>query len=80
MLAALFRTPIADVRAQLADLLGERTVAGDRIGAQTADRRALDAAGRTIIFAFLAAHVRATIAALGRAGVTGVDAVCGLLV
>jgi len=30
---ALFRTPIANVRAQFADLLGERTITGDCIGA-----------------------------------------------
>jgi len=29
MLAALFRTPVADVRAQLANLFGKQTVAGD---------------------------------------------------
>ena len=80
MLAALFRTPVANVRAQLANLLGKRTVAGDRVGAQTADRRTLDAAGRTVIFACLAAHVRETIAALGRAVVAGGDAVLGALV
>ena len=80
MRAALFRTPIADVRAQLASLLGERTVAGDRIDAQAADRQALDAAGRTAIFAFLADHVRETVAALGRAVITGGDAVLGALV
>ncbi|MHB1590562.1 MAG: hypothetical protein ACYCTW_03385 [Sulfuricella sp.] len=43
MRVALFRTPVADVRAQLAYLLGERTVAGNRIRAQPAHRRALDA-------------------------------------
>ena len=80
MRAALFRTPLADVRAQFANLLGERTVAGDRIGAQPADRRALDAAGRTVIFAVLADHVRETVAALGRAVVAGGDAVLGALV
>ena len=80
MRAAFFRTPVADVRAQLANLLGERTVAGDRIGAQAADRRALDAAGRTGIFAFLADHLRETVAALGRAVVAGGDAVFGALV
>ena len=80
MLAALFRTPVADVRAQLADLLGERTVAGDRIGAQPANRHALDTTGRTFIFAILADHVRETVAALGRAVVAGVDAVRGILV
>ena len=80
MRAAFFRTPVADVRAQLANLLGEPTVAGDRIGAQPADRRALDAAGRTAIFAFLADHVRETVAALGRAVVAGGDAVFGALV
>ena len=33
VLGALFRAPVADVRAQLAGLLGERTVAGHRVGA-----------------------------------------------
>jgi hypothetical protein len=80
MLAALFRTPVADVRAQLANLLDERTIAGDRVGAQTADRRTLDAAGRTVIFACLAAHVRETIAALGRTVVADGDAVLPALV
>lgn len=76
MRAALFRTPVANVRAQFADLLGEPSVAGDRIGAQTADRRALDAAGRTVIFAFLADHVREAVAALSRAVVAGGETIC----
>jgi hypothetical protein len=80
MLAALFRTPVADIRSQLANLLGERAVAGDRIGAQTANRRALGTAGRTVIFACLAAHVRETNAALGRAVVASGNAVLGALV
>jgi len=80
MRVALFRAPVADVRAQLASLLGERTVAGDRIDAQPADRQALDAAGRTAIFAFLADHVRETVAALGRAVVARGDATLGALV
>lgn len=80
MCVALCRTPVADVRAQPASLLGERTVAGDRIDAQPADRRAFNAAGRTVIFAFLADHVRETVAALNRAVVTGCDAVPGALV
>ena len=80
MRVALFRTPVANVRAQLADLLGERTVAGDRIGAQTADRRALDAAGRAVILAILADHVRETVAALGRTIVAGGNAVLGVLI
>jgi len=80
MLAALFRTPVADIRAQLANLLGERTVAGDRVGAQTANRRAFDAAGRAVIFACLAGHLSETIAALGRAVVADGNAVLGALV
>src|SRR5665811_1133152 len=80
MLAALFRTPVADVRAQLAYLLGERTVAGDRVGAQPADRRALDAASGTRVGAGLADHVRETVAARGRAVVARGDAVLGALV
>ena len=80
MRVALFRAPVANVRAQLASLLDERTVAGDRIDAQPADRRALDAAGRTVIFTFLTDHLRETVAALGRAVVAGGDAVLGALV
>ena len=80
MCVALFRAPVANIRAQLAGLLGEWTVAGDCIGTQPADRRALDTAGRTVIFTFLADHVRKTVAALGRAFVTGFDAVLGVLV
>ena len=78
--AALFCAPVADVRAQLAGLLGERTIAGHRIGTQPADRRALDAASRAIIHAFLADHVGETVAAFGRAIVTGGNAVFGALV
>lgn len=80
LLATLFRTPVADICAQLANLLGKRTVAGNRIGAQSANRRTLDAAGRTVIFACLTAHMRETIAALGCAVVTGGDAVLRALV
>ena len=77
---ALNCTPVADVRAQYAGLLGERAVAGSCIGAQPTDRRALNATGRTLIFAVFADHVRETVAALGRAEVAGVDAVFGELV
>ena len=80
MRVALLGTPIADVSAQLADLLGERTVAGHCIGAQSTDRRTLDAAGRTRIVAFLADHMREAIAAFGRAVVAYVDTVFGALV
>ena len=74
---AFLRAPIADVRAQLADLLGEWAVAGDRIGAHPADSRALDAAGRTLALALLADHVGETGPTLGRAIVAGFDAVLG---
>lgn len=80
MCAALFRAPVANVRAQLADLLGERTMAGDRVCAQAANRRALDAAGRTFIFTCLAGHMRETVAAFGSTVVTGVDTGRGVLV
>ena len=80
MRVALFRTPVADVCTQLADLLGEWTVAGDRIRAQPADRGALDAAGRTIIFAVLADHVREAVAALGCTVVACIDTVHCVLV
>ena len=76
----LFGAPIADIRAQLADLLGEWTVAGDSVRAQAADRRALDAAGRAVIYAFLADHVREAVAALGSAVVAGGNTVYGVLV
>ncbi len=72
MRVTLFRTPVADVCAELAYLLGERTVARDRISAQPADRCALDAAGRAVIFALDADHVRETNAALGCAEIAGV--------
>jgi hypothetical protein len=78
--AAFLGAPVADVRAQLAELLGERTVASDRVATEPADRRALDAAGRTAIFAFLADHLCETVAALGRAVVAGGDAVLSALV
>ena len=77
---ALICTPVADVRAQYAGLLGERAVAGSCIGAQPTDRRALNATGWTRIRTLLAEHVRETVAALGRAVVTGLDAVLGTLV
>ena len=80
MRATLFGTPLADVRAQLADLLGKRAIAGDRIGAQSADCRALDTAGRTGVFAFLADHMRETVAALGGTVIAGGNAVFGVLV
>ena len=80
MRVALLGTPVADVSAQLAGLLGERTVASHCVGAQPADRRALDTAGRTGIVAFLADHVREAIAAFGSAVVAGFDTVLGTLV
>ena len=80
LLAALFCTPVANVRAQLANLLSERTIAGDCIGAQTANRRALNATSWTSIFAFFTAHVCKTIAALGRAVIAGGDAIFRTLV
>lgn len=76
----LFRAPVADLRAQLANLLRERTVAGDCIGAQAADRRALDTARGTVIMAVLTNHVCETIAAFGRAVVAGGDAVLGVFI
>ena len=80
VLGALFRAPVADVRAQLASLLGERTVAGHRIGTQPAYRGALDTARWTGILAFLADHVGETVAAFGRAVVAGGNAVLGALI
>src|ERR1019366_9118925 len=78
--AAFLRAPIADVRAQLAELLGERTVAGDRVAAEPADRGTLDTAGRTGGGARLAGHVRKAVATIGRALVARGDAVLFLLV
>ena len=80
LLAALFCTPVADVCAQFANLFGKRTVAGNRISAQAANCRAFDAAGRAGIFAFLADHVRETVAALCCTVVAGGDAVLGVLI
>ena len=80
MLATFFGTPIADVRAKFADLLGKRAVAGNCIGAQPADRRALDTAGGAGVRACLADHVVKTTAALGRAVVAGGDAIFGILI
>ncbi len=70
----------AEVRAQLAELLGERTVTGDRVAAEPADRGALDTAGGTGVGAGLAGHVRETVATFGRAVITRGDAVLGSLV
>jgi hypothetical protein len=72
---AFLRAPIANVCAQLAELLGEGTVASDRIAAQPADRRALDAARRAGALALLAGHMRKTMGALVGAIVACVDAV-----
>ena len=80
MRVTLLRTPVADIRAKFAGLLGERTVAGHCIGAQPADRRTLDAAGGTGIAAFLSDHMREAVAAFGCAVVAGVDTVLCTLV
>lgn len=80
MRTALCRAPIADVSTHRADLLREGTIAGDRVGAQPADFRALDATGRTGIFAFHACHVRETGSAFSRALVASGDAVLGTLI
>jgi hypothetical protein len=80
MCATLFGAPVANVRAQLAKLLRKRAVAGDSICAQAADRCTFDAARGASIVAFLADHVRKTVAALRGAKVAGVDAVFGVLI
>ena len=80
MRATLFCTPVADVRTQLADLLGKRAVSGDSIGAESADCGALDTTGRTVIVTLPANHVCETIAALGRAEIAGVNAVFSELI
>ena len=77
---ALNCTPVADVRAKYAGLLGERAVAGSCISAQPTDRRAFNATGWTRIRTLRADHVSETVAALGCAVVTGLDAVLGTLV
>jgi hypothetical protein len=80
MRVALFLAPVANVGAQFANLFGERTIARDRVGTQTAHRRTLDAASRAVIFAFYPDHVREAVAALGRTEVAGFDTVFGELV
>ena len=73
--AAFFRTPIANVRAQLAQLFGERTVTGNRVGAKPADRRAFDTTCGAGVGARFANHMRKTVAACGRAVIAGGDAI-----
>jgi hypothetical protein len=77
---AFLGTPVADVRAQLAELLGERTVASDCVAAEPADRRALDTACGTGIGAGLAGHMCEAVATFGRAVITRGDAILGSLV
>jgi hypothetical protein len=71
---AFLPAPITDLRAQFAQLLGERAVARDRVAAEPTNRRALDAARRTGALALLAGHMRETVPAFGRALVACVDA------
>ena len=78
--ATFLGTPVAYVRAQLAELLRERTVASDRVAAESADRGTLDTARRTGVGASLAGHVRETVATFGRAVITRGDAVLGSLI
>jgi hypothetical protein len=71
---ALLGTPVANLRAQCTDFLLERAIARHGIRAQPTHGRALDATGRTIVRAFLADHVRKTVAAFGGAFVARGDA------
>jgi len=75
-----FCAPVANVRAQLAKLFGKWAVACSRVRAQATDRCAFNTTCRTGIDAFLANHVRKTIAACSGANVAGVDAVLGVLI
>ena len=77
---AFFCAPVADLGAQLTDLLGERAVASDRVCGQSADCCALNAAGRTVIGTALAHHVSETVATFGRTVIAGGDAVLGVLI
>lgn len=78
--AAFLRAPVTDVRAQRTELLGEWAVTGDRICAQSADRRAVNAARGAGVGAGRTGHVRETVTTRGRALVTRGDAVLGVLV
>lgn len=80
MFTALLRAPVANVCTQLAYLPNEWTVTGNRISAQTTDRRALYATGRTVVLALFAGHMRKTIAAFGGAEVASLDVVLGILI
>jgi len=80
MRVALFLTPVADISAQFAYLLGEGAITGNRIGAQSTDCGTLDTARGAVVFALDTDHMCEAIAALGRAEVAGVDAVFGELV
>ena len=73
--AAFFRTPIANVRAQLTQLFGERTVTGNSVGAKPADRRAFDTARGAGVGARFPDHMRKAVAACGRAVIAGGDAI-----
>ena len=80
MSTTLLCAPVANVRTQRAKLFGKWAVACGRVSAQAADRCAFNTAGRTGVEAFLAHHVRKTIAARSGADIAGVDAVLGVLI
>ena len=80
MRVALFLAPVANVGAQFAYLLGEGAITGNCISAQSTDCGTLDAARRTVVVALNPDHMCEAVAALGRAEITGVDAVFGELV
>jgi hypothetical protein len=55
---ALLGTPITDLCADRADILGELALFGHRFRTQHADRRAFVAAVRTVVAAVFADHFR----------------------
>ena len=80
MRIALFLAPVTNIGAQFAYLFGKGTIAGDCISAQSTNCGTLDAAGWAVILALHPDHVCEAVAALGRAEITGIDAVFGELV
>lgn len=74
---AFLGAPIANVRTQLTDLLGEGTVSCDGIGAQSTDGRTFNAAGRAVTGAFLTDHMGETVAAFGCTVIASRDAGLG---
>jgi hypothetical protein len=77
---AFLCAPIADVGAQRAKLLRERTLPRYRIATESSDGSALNAARRAIIGASLASHMRETVAAFRRTFVARGNAILRCLI